>query len=140
MILLFYCFYKNLNFLSGILASNTGGYVRMRISLMSSFALSEFNLQLNSDNKSNSETNKKPSTMIEEDSLALRMVPLVQQQGLIDYSSKLSLEFIQDVQYCLNELLETQKLYEFYYSNFKLNKFWNYNLQFLWHLQFEKAK
>ena len=60
----------------------------MRISLMSSFALSEFNLQLNSDNKSNSETNKKPSTMIEEDSLALRMVPLVQQQGLIDYSSK----------------------------------------------------
>ena len=72
----------------------------MRISLVSSFALSEFNLQPNSDNKSNSETNKKPSTMIEEDSLALRMVPLVQQQGLIDYSSKLSLEFIQDVQYC----------------------------------------
>ena len=69
----------------------------MRISLMSSFALSEFNLQLNSDNKSNSETNKKPSTMIEEDSLALRMVPLVQQQGLIDYSSKSNLDFIQGV-------------------------------------------
>ena len=69
----------------------------MRISLMSSFALSEFNLQLNSDNKSNSETNKKPSITIEEDSLALRMVPLVQQQGLIDYSSKSNLDFIQGV-------------------------------------------
>ena len=86
---------KNVTFYHlGLLgSSNGGGYVRIRINLISSYALTEFYMPVNSDKIIISNDNKQQSKIENDnraDNLALRMITM--SQGLIIYTLLLLLE------------------------------------------------
>ena len=88
---------KNVTFYYlGLLGSSSGGgYVRIRINLISSYALSEFYLPVNSDKIIIPNDNKQPSKIENDnraDNLALKMITM--SQGLIIYTLLLRLQCV----------------------------------------------